>query len=62
MALGAANTASVAGPGPWARIFGIGAGLVAVLDPRVVMHTDGGGVGPLARPPIKGAARLNVSE
>jgi len=34
------------------------AGLVAVLDPRVVMHTDGGGVGPLARPPIKGAEEV----
>jgi RNA polymerase sigma-70 factor (ECF subfamily) len=31
------------------------AGLVAVLDPAVVMRTDGGGVGPLARPPIEGA-------
>jgi RNA polymerase sigma-70 factor (ECF subfamily) len=30
-------------------------GLVAVLDPRVVMRTDGGGIGPLARPPIEGA-------
>ena len=33
-------------------------GLVAVLDPRVVMRTDGGGVGPLARPPIVGASSV----
>jgi RNA polymerase sigma-70 factor (ECF subfamily) len=31
------------------------AGLLAVLDPQVVMRTDGGGIGPLARPPIEGA-------
>jgi len=29
--------------------------LVRVLDPDVVLRTDGGGVGPLARPPIVGA-------
>jgi RNA polymerase sigma-70 factor, ECF subfamily len=33
-------------------------GLVAVLDPDVVMRTDGGGAGPLARPPIAGAERV----
>jgi RNA polymerase sigma-70 factor (ECF subfamily) len=35
-------------------------GLVALVDPSVVMRTDGGGAGPLARPPIHGAA--NVAE
>jgi RNA polymerase sigma-70 factor (ECF subfamily) len=30
-------------------------GLVRVLDPDVVFRTDGGGVGPLARPPVAGA-------
>ena len=30
-------------------------GLVAVLDPDVVFRSDGGGTGPLARPPIVGA-------
>ena len=33
-------------------------GLIAVLDPDVVLRTDGGGVGPLARPPIRGAAKV----
>lgn len=32
--------------------------LVRVLDPNVVMRTDGGGVGPLARPPIIGAVAV----
>ena len=32
--------------------------LVRVLDPDVVVRTDGGGVGPLARPPIVGAAAV----
>ena len=27
-------------------------GLLAVLDPDVVLRTDGGGSGPLARPPV----------
>src|SRR5439155_500191 len=31
------------------------AGLLAVLDPSVVLRSDGGGTGPLARPPIVGA-------
>jgi RNA polymerase sigma-70 factor, ECF subfamily len=31
-------------------------GLVRVLDPDVVFRTDGGGIGPLARPPVVGAA------
>jgi RNA polymerase sigma-70 factor, ECF subfamily len=31
------------------------AGLLAVLDPNVVLRSDGGGTGPLARPPIFGA-------
>lgn len=34
------------------------AGLVAILDPDVVLRTDGGGSGPLARPPISGAAAV----
>jgi RNA polymerase sigma factor (sigma-70 family) len=29
--------------------------LIAILDPDVVMRTDGGGTGPLARPPLRGA-------
>jgi RNA polymerase sigma-70 factor (ECF subfamily) len=33
-------------------------GLVAILDPDVVLRTDGGGSGPLARPPIAGAAAV----
>src|SRR5262249_21108360 len=33
-------------------------GLLAVLDPDVVMRTDGGGTGPLARPPIRGAEQV----
>jgi len=32
--------------------------LLEVLDPDVVFRTDGGGVGPLARPPIAGAAAV----
>jgi RNA polymerase sigma factor (sigma-70 family) len=32
--------------------------LVRVLDPDVVFRTDGGGVGPLARPPLVGAAAV----
>src|SRR5438094_1348302 len=32
--------------------------LLRVLDPGVVLRTDGGGVGPLARPPIEGAAAV----
>ncbi len=32
------------------------AGLVKLLDPDVVLRLDGGGHGPLARPPIEGAA------
>lgn len=32
--------------------------LVRVLDPDVVFRTDGGGVGPLARPPIVGAGAV----
>ena len=39
--------------------------LIAVLDPNVVFRTDGGGSGPLARPPVVGstavAQRLQVS-
>ena len=35
-------------------------GLIAVLDPDVIMRTDGGGSGPLARPPLEGAARVAV--
>jgi RNA polymerase sigma-70 factor (ECF subfamily) len=30
--------------------------LLSVLDPDVVLRTDGGGHGPLARPPVSGAA------
>jgi RNA polymerase sigma-70 factor, ECF subfamily len=30
-------------------------GLIAVLDPDVVLRSDGGGSGPLARPPLTGA-------
>lgn len=33
-------------------------GLVRILDPDVVFHFDGGGHGPLARPPIVGAAQV----
>ena len=33
-------------------------GLVRVLDPDVVLRTDGGGRGPLARPPLVGAAQV----
>jgi RNA polymerase sigma factor (sigma-70 family) len=33
-------------------------GLLAVLDPQVVLRTDGGGRGPLARPPVHGAAAV----
>jgi RNA polymerase sigma factor (sigma-70 family) len=32
--------------------------LVRVLDPGVVFRTDGGGTGPLARPPVVGAAEV----
>jgi RNA polymerase sigma-70 factor (ECF subfamily) len=32
--------------------------LVRVLDPEVVFRTDGGGSGPLARPPVVGAAEV----
>lgn len=32
--------------------------LVRVLDPNVVLRADGGGVGPLARPPIVGAVAI----
>src|SRR5438094_2591119 len=32
--------------------------LLRVLDPEVVLRTDGGGVGPLARPPIEGAVAV----
>jgi RNA polymerase sigma factor (sigma-70 family) len=32
------------------------AALLSVLDPDVVLRTDGGGHGPLARPPVSGAA------
>jgi RNA polymerase sigma-70 factor (ECF subfamily) len=32
--------------------------LLAVLDPDVVLRTDGGGHGPLARPPVVGRARV----
>jgi len=32
--------------------------LLAVLDPDVVFRTDGGGTGPLARPPLVGAAAV----
>jgi len=32
--------------------------LVRVLDPDVVFRTDGGGAGPLARPPVVGAAEV----
>jgi RNA polymerase sigma factor (sigma-70 family) len=34
------------------------AALIDVLDPHVVFRSDGGGVGPLARPPIEGAAAV----
>lgn len=33
-------------------------GLLALLDPEVVLHTDGGGHGPLARPPVEGAPEV----
>ncbi len=32
--------------------------LLALLDPDVVLHTDGGGSGPLARPPVHGATAV----
>jgi hypothetical protein len=32
--------------------------LLRVLDPDVVFRTDGGGVGPLARPPMRGAVAV----
>jgi RNA polymerase sigma-70 factor, ECF subfamily len=32
--------------------------LLALLDPDVVLRTDGGGHGPLARPPVTGAAEV----
>jgi RNA polymerase sigma-70 factor (ECF subfamily) len=32
--------------------------LLALLDPDVVLRTDGGGHGPLARPPVTGAAAV----
>jgi RNA polymerase sigma factor (sigma-70 family) len=32
--------------------------LLSVLDPDVVLRTDGGGHGPLARPPVTGAAAV----
>ncbi|MGH9175640.1 MAG: RNA polymerase subunit sigma-70, partial [Vicinamibacterales bacterium] len=32
--------------------------LLRVLDPDVVLRVDGGGVGPLARPPLAGAAAV----
>ena len=31
--------------------------LLSLLDPDVVLRTDGGGRGPLARPPVTGAGR-----
>ena len=34
------------------------AGLLTLLDPDVVLHTDGGGHGPLARPPVGGAEEV----
>lgn len=33
-------------------------GLLAVLDPDVVLRTDGGGTGPLARAPVRGAKQV----
>ncbi len=36
-------------------------GLLAVLDPGVVLRTDGGGAGPLARPPLAGVAAVAQS-
>ena len=33
-------------------------GLLRVLDPNVVLRSDGGGTGPLARPPVLGAAAV----
>jgi RNA polymerase sigma-70 factor, ECF subfamily len=33
-------------------------GLLRVLDPEVVLRTDGGGSGPLARPPVEGVERV----
>jgi RNA polymerase sigma-70 factor (ECF subfamily) len=33
-------------------------GLLRVLDPDVVLRSDGGGTGPLARPPVLGAAAV----
>lgn len=32
--------------------------LLKILDPEVVLRTDGGGTGPLARPPVVGAAAV----
>jgi RNA polymerase sigma-70 factor, ECF subfamily len=32
--------------------------LLGLLDPDVVLRTDGGGVGPLARPPVRGAPEV----
>src|SRR5438034_5274282 len=32
--------------------------LLTLLDPDVVLRTDGGGEGPLARPPVRGAAEV----
>jgi RNA polymerase sigma-70 factor (ECF subfamily) len=32
--------------------------LLTVLDPDVVLHTDGGGTGPLARPPVVGVTAV----
>lgn len=32
--------------------------LIRVLDPHAVFRADGGGIGPLARPPIQGAAAV----
>jgi RNA polymerase sigma factor (sigma-70 family) len=34
------------------------AALLALLDPDVVLRTDGGGRGPLARPPVRGSAEV----
>ena len=32
--------------------------LISLLDPNVAFHTDGGGTGPLARPPVRGAVEV----
>jgi RNA polymerase sigma-70 factor (ECF subfamily) len=32
--------------------------LLSLLDPDVVLRTDGGGRGPLARPPVRGASKV----